>query len=95
MVCSNDPLFCKLNCKVSCHPMKPFLFLITLLPFVCMGVSAQDADISPLIKAWEVSDTSQTRKYPESVYSQSYQLIQDVFSFNLLPVNSIRDCLSA
>lgn len=48
--------------------MKPFLFLITLLTFVCAGVSAQDAEISPLIKAWEVSDTSQTRKYLESVH---------------------------
>jgi DNA-binding CsgD family transcriptional regulator len=47
--------------------MKPFLFLIALLPFIYLGVSAQDADISPLLKAWEISDTSQTRKYLESV----------------------------
>ena len=47
--------------------MKSFLVLIALLLCICAGVSAQDADIAPLIKAWEVSDTSQTRKYLESV----------------------------
>lgn len=47
--------------------MKPFLFLVVLLPFICAGVKAQDADIAHLIKAWEVADTSQTRKYLESV----------------------------
>lgn len=47
--------------------MKPFLFLVVLLPFICAGVKAQDADIASLIKAWEVADTSQTRKYLESV----------------------------
>lgn len=68
--------------------MKPFLFLITLLSFFCADVSAQDADISPLIKAWEVSDTSQTRKYLESVqfyYQQTdtvrKELIQKMHSY--------------
>jgi DNA-binding CsgD family transcriptional regulator len=47
--------------------MKPFLFLIALLLFNCAGVNAQDADITPLIKAWVISDTSQTRKYLETL----------------------------
>src|ERR1044072_2680794 len=47
--------------------MKPFLFLVALLSFICAGVKAQDADIAYLIKAWELADTSQTRKYLESV----------------------------
>ncbi|MCS3798548.1 helix-turn-helix transcriptional regulator [Niastella sp. OAS944] len=47
--------------------MKPFLFLVALLSFICAGVKAQDADVAYLIKAWELADTSQTRKYLESV----------------------------
>lgn len=46
--------------------MRPFLFLIALLPFLCNGVKIQDADIMPLIKAWTVSGTSQTRQYLEA-----------------------------
>lgn len=52
-----------------------FLLLIALLLSIGAGVSAQDADITPLIKALEISDTSQTRKYLESV--QYYYLQPD------------------
>lgn len=62
--------------------MKPFLLLIILLLFIGAGVSAQDADITPLIKAWEISDTSQTRKYLESV--QYYYLQPDAVRKKLM-----------
>jgi DNA-binding CsgD family transcriptional regulator len=42
-------------------------FLIAILLFTCAGAGAQDVDITPLIKSWEISDTSQTRKFLETV----------------------------
>ena len=53
--------------------MRLFLFLFTVLLFLCAGVKAQDADIKPLIKAWTISDTSQTRKYLESAQALKQQ----------------------
>lgn len=53
--------------------MRLFLFLIVLLSLLNTGVKAQNVDIMPLISAWKISDTSQTRKYLESVHLYNSQ----------------------